>query len=156
MQLTQAPKREAHPTWQAARCPHEMINKPDSACKTVLSLHDSARAQLFLHPHSTSCVFCAQIDHMEAKEVPQEEMMHRIKRCEDSLSSINHEKLSPFHQQEILNRIENLEAQVCLIPATLLSRTWPCLVVCCANFWHRFDSPQAGTNIFLRDQTRVF
>ncbi|KAF5836248.1 hypothetical protein DUNSADRAFT_6200, partial [Dunaliella salina] len=51
------------------------------------------------------------IDHVEAKEVPQEELLHRIQRCEESLSSIAHEKLSPFHQQEILNRIENLESQ---------------------------------------------
>jgi len=44
--------------------------------------------------------------------VPQQELMHRIKRCEDSLSAINHEKLSPFYQQEILDRIEALESQV--------------------------------------------
>lgn len=53
-----------------------------------------------------------QVEQIEAKDVNEQELFNRIRLLEEGIGAINHEKLSPFHQQEILRRIEELEAQV--------------------------------------------
>jgi hypothetical protein len=53
-----------------------------------------------------------QIERIEARDINGEEMLARIRLCEDALAVINHEKLSPFHQQEVLQRLDDLEVQV--------------------------------------------
>ena len=72
--------------------------------------HDAytdAQPRLHLSPHAH-----LQIERIEARDINGEELLGRIRCCEDALGSINHEKLSPFHQQEMLQRLDDLELRV--------------------------------------------
>ncbi|KAL6759818.1 hypothetical protein V8C86DRAFT_1226837 [Haematococcus lacustris] len=48
-----------------------------------------------------------------------EELLGRLRLCEDALSAINHEKLSPFNQQQILQRLDTVEAQAAATQASV-------------------------------------
>uniref|UniRef100_A0A7S0S532 Uncharacterized protein n=1 Tax=Chlamydomonas leiostraca TaxID=1034604 RepID=A0A7S0S532_9CHLO len=58
-----------------------------------------------------------RMERIEARDLNSEELLARVKMCEDALSVINHEKLSPFHQQEVLMRLDDLETRVNTMPA---------------------------------------
>ncbi len=53
-----------------------------------------------------------QIERIEARDINGEEMLARIRVCEDSLATVNHQKLSPFNQQEVFQRLDELEIRV--------------------------------------------
>lgn len=53
-----------------------------------------------------------QVERMEARNISGEELLSRVKVCEDALATVNHERLSPFNQQEILNRLSDVEKQL--------------------------------------------
>lgn len=53
-----------------------------------------------------------QMERIEVRDITSQELLSRVKMCEDALSAINHEKLSPFNQQEILTRLDELETRV--------------------------------------------
>lgn len=48
--------------------------------------------------HCMCAPLCVQMERIEARDMNSEELLARVKMCEDALAVINHEKLSPFHQ----------------------------------------------------------
>ncbi|GFH19644.1 uncharacterized protein HaLaN_16618 [Haematococcus lacustris] len=60
-----------------------------------------------------------KVDRIAARDVSGEELLGRLRLCEDALSAINHEKLSPFNQQQILQRLDTVEAQAAATQASV-------------------------------------
>lgn len=54
----------------------------------------------------------SQVERMEAKEIDGQELLERVQLCEGKLSEFTESKLSPFNQQDITARLEELEQQV--------------------------------------------
>ena len=54
----------------------------------------------------------SQVERMEAKEIDGQELLQRVQLCEGKLSEFTESKLSPFNQQDIMARVEELEQQV--------------------------------------------
>ncbi|KAJ9526319.1 hypothetical protein QJQ45_009768, partial [Haematococcus lacustris] len=76
-------------------------------------------AQLGFPAPSPAHIGMLQVDRIAARDVSGEELLGRLRLCEDALSAINHEKLSPFNQQQILQRLDTVEAQAAATQASV-------------------------------------
>ena len=57
------------------------------------------------------CLHGYQVEKIEARDIDGKELLQRVQTCEGKLEEFTASRLSPFNQQDIISRLEQLEQQ---------------------------------------------